>query len=322
MLKKQYKLNTQTLTYEVISAPFRIRFYLISQKILIGLILASLVNFVFSLFMYTPKVQEISLREQELIMKYEILQDKADALLVKLTQLKHRDNNVYRSLFAADTLDMPAVYTPYAESKYAHLQGDDYTDLMQNTWKSIDHITRMTYLQSKSLDQLQTLSQDKEKMATAIPAIWPINRKSLRGSIGLYGYRNHPILGRYIKHDGIDLGANKGTPVYAPGDGIVIKDKDRGYGYGKQILIDHGFGYVTRYAHLNAIGVEIGQEVKRGEVIGEVGNTGRSTGPHLHYEVIYQGKTVDPLNYFRRDMSAEEFEEIIASAQPTTYEAD
>ncbi len=183
-------------------------------------------------------------------------------------------------------------------------------------------MTRRTYLQSRSLDQLQMFATDKEYMATAIPAIWPIDKRNLRNRIGSYGGRMHPIYKRYIKHEGIDLPAKTGDPVYATGNGIV-QSTDIGFrsrGYGRQILIDHGFGYKTRYAHLSQIDVEPGQRVTRGEQIGRVGNTGGSVGSHLHYEVIYMGHTVDPINYFRRDMSATEFERIIQAAQETTYE--
>ena len=321
MAKKEYKFNPQTLTYEVIAAPFRIRFYRLLRKILIGFILASVFNFVFSFFFYTPKMYRISRENSELILKYDILRDKIKAATRKIEEIKHRDQNVYRSLFAADTLSIPGIYTPYPDEKYASAAEDRFAPLMVDTWKDLDAMTRLLYLESKSLDQLQILSKDKEKMATAIPAIWPIDRRNLRGSIGALGGRNHPILHRLIMHEGIDLGARTGDPVYATGNG-VITDNRVGRGYGKQILIDHGFGYKTRYAHLSKIDVIPGQQVKRGEKIGEVGSTGRSTGPHLHYEVIYMGRHVDPINYFRRDMSEEDFERIIEEAKATTYEAD
>ena len=321
MAKKEYKFNSQTLTYEVIATPFRIRFYRLLRKILIGFILASVVNFVFSFFFYTPKMYRISRENSELILKYDILRDKIRAATRKIEEIKHRDQNVYRSLFAADTLSITGIYTPYPDEKYASMAGDRFAPLMIDTWKDLDAMTRLLYLESKSLDQLQILAKDKEKMATAIPAIWPIDRRNLRGSIGAFGGRNHPILGRFIMHEGIDLGGHIGDPVYATGNGIVTGDRG-GSGYGKQILIDHGFGYKTRYAHLSKIDVVPGQQVRRGEKIGEVGNTGRSTGPHLHYEVIYRGRHVDPINYFRRDMNEADFERIIEEAKATTYEAD
>ncbi|MBQ4278376.1 MAG: M23 family metallopeptidase [Rikenellaceae bacterium] len=321
MAYRQYRFNPQTFTYEVIAAPFKIRFYRVLRKILIGFILASIVNLLFSYFFYTPKMYRIARDNRELVFQYNLLQDKIAAGTRKLSEIKHRDNNVYRSLFAADTLNVPGLYDPYPDSHYARLDGDPYARLMTDAWRGIDGMARLLYLESLSLDDMQLLARDKEAMALAIPAIWPLDRNKLRGNIGRFGMRLHPILKRYIGHEGIDLGSTTGVPVYATGNGIVTTDRAVA-GYGKQVLLDHGFGYKTRYAHLSKVLVAPGQQVKRGEIIGEVGSTGRSTGPHLHYEVIYRGRHVDPMNYFRRDMSEEEFTRIIESAKATTYEAD
>ena len=322
MAKNRYKFNPQTLTYEVMTIPFRIKFYRLLRKILIGFSLASIVNLLFSFFFYTPKMYRISRDNNELLIKYNILNDKLQAATTRLEEIRHRDNNVYRPLFGSDTTNIQGVFTPYPDSKYHHLQNDLYTPLMLTTWKELDAMTRLLYLESKSLDELEDLSKNKELMAEAIPAIWPINKRNLRGNIGAFGSRRHPITGRITGHQGIDLGGHIGDPVYATGNGRVAYDNEGSRGYGKQILINHGFGYKTRYAHLNKILVTPGQYVRRGELIGELGNTGRSTGPHLHYEVIYRGMHVDPLNYFSRDMSEEEFIKIVESAQATTFETE
>ena len=322
MAKKRYKFNPQTLTYEVIAIPFRIKFYRMLRKILIGFILASFVNLLFSFFFYTPKMYRISENNNELLLKYNILKDKIGSATAKLNELRHRDNQVYRSLFAADSLSLHGIYTPYADDKYRRMEEDRYAPLMIGTWKELDAMTRLLYLESRSLDQLQVMAKDKELMAEAIPAIWPINKKNLRGRIGAYGSRFHPILHRVKKHTGIDLGGRVGDPVYATGDGMVAFDNMGTSGYGIQVVLDHGFGYKTRYAHLSKSLVIPGQKVKRGELIGKVGSTGQSNGPHLHYEVLYRGGTVDPLNYFSRDMSEEEFTRIIESAEATTYESE
>ncbi len=321
MALKEYKFNPQTLTYEVITAPFRIRFYRLLRKIFIGLILVSLMNIVISYFFYTPKMYRINRNNRELVLKYALLEDKIAATTRKIEEIRHRDNMVYRALFAADTLSIPGVWTQYPEQKYAAMRGDRYAEVMTDAWKHLDAMARLMYLESRSLDDLQVLARDKEKMALAVPAIWPIDRRGLRGRIGAFGGRNHPILGRFMMHTGVDLGGKTGAPVYATGNGVVVSEENnRGSGYGLQILIDHGFGYRTRYAHLNKILVAPGQIVRRGEVIGELGSTGRSTGPHLHYEVIYRGKHVNPINYFRRDMSDAEFEQVIENAAETTFE--
>lgn len=315
MAKKRYQFNPQTLTYEVIAMPFKIRSYRFLRKLLIGFILASLANLLFSFFFYTPKMYRISKNNNELILKYGILRDKIQAATDKANVIHQRDNHVYRQLLGADSLSLHGIYTPYSEDKYIRMQEDIYAPLMIDTWLDIDATARLLYLQSKSLDELEILAADKELMAESIPAIWPINKKNLRNNIGHYGYRMHPILKYMRMHTGIDLGGKIGDPVYATGDGVVAYEQMGTTGYGKQIVIDHGFGYKTRYAHLNKIMAEPGQKIKRGELIAELGNTGLSSAPHLHYEVIYRGSTVDPLNYFSRDMTEAEFAKIIEAAK-------
>ena len=308
--------------YEEVREPLRLRAYRLLRKGLVVLIVVCIVNLLFSFVFHTPKMDRIARENSELLMRYDILDKRIREAAERLDILHQRDIGVYRPLFGADSLDIASIYLPYPDSVYTYLNESPYGDRIETSWRALDQVTRRTYLQSRSLDQLQMFATDKEYMATAIPAIWPIDKRNLRNRIGSYGGRMHPIYKRYIKHEGIDLPAKTGDPVYATGNGIV-QSTDIGFrnrGYGRQILIDHGFGYKTRYAHLSQIDVEPGQRVTRGEQIGRVGNTGGSIGSHLHYEVIYMGHTVDPINYFRRDMSAAEFERIIQAAQETTYE--
>lgn len=295
------------------------RVYNLFRKLIIGFILASIVNLIFSSFFYTPKMLFIIRENNEMMVKYEILNDKIASASSRLAQIRHRDINVYRTFFAADTVAIRGAYTPYSQSKYAAFTGDQYESTMLDSWLAVDDLARRLYVASLSLDELQELAKDKEVMAECIPAIWPIDRTLMRGNIGAFGNRLHPIYKRYIMHEGIDMGGPRGTPVYATGNGTIVSTRTVS-GYGKQILIAHGFGYETRYAHLDKIDVALGQQVKRGEKIGELGNTGRSTGPHLHYEVIYMSRHVDPINYFSRDMPEEEYARIIESATTTTYE--
>ena len=319
MVKKEYKFNPQTLTYEVIAAPFRLRFYRMLRRVLIGFILASVVNFLFSWFFYTPKMYYIDSRNREMLMKYEIMQAKIDASMRKIDEIRHRDQNVYRPLFGQDTAGITGIYNEYPAAKYASLAGDRYTPLMVGTWKNLDALTRYIYKESVSFDELQLLSFDKEKMAVSVPAIWPIDKSKWRGNMGHFGRRYHPVLHYYHTHTGLDLGAPRGTDVYATANGTVVENSYKG-AYGRQILVDHGYGYKTRYAHLDKSFVQPGQVVRRGETLGAVGNTGRTTGPHLHYEVIYMGHVVDPLNYFHKDMSTDELDRIIESAKEETFE--
>lgn len=325
MAKKEYKFNPKTLTYEVVTAPFKLRYYRLLRKIIVVFIIASLFNAIFSYFFYTPKMYRIVRENNELIVKYRILQSKIEASLDKVEEIKHRDNRVYRALFAADTLSIDGIYTNYPISKYRDFLNDEHASLMLSTWQQLDNLTKLTYLESRSFDQLQILAKNKENMSLAIPAIFPINKKLFKGrSIGAFGLRFHPKYHVWKAHEGIDLGGHIGDPVYATGNGTVqsVVLSRAKTGYGTQIVIDHEFGYQTRYAHLNAVWVKPGDKVVRGQRIADMGNTGVSTAPHLHYEVIYMGKHVNPINYINKNMSVEEFEQIISSARPTTYESD
>ena len=309
---------------EVKSLIHRLRSYRLIRNLLIGFILVSLCNLLFSSLFFTPKMFRIADERRELKLKYEILQNRIRSSQRLLDEIRHRDNYVYRPLFSSDTLSIEGIYSPYQESKYASLQGEDFAPLALNTWLEMDQLARSLYLESKSMDELQVLSKDKEKFSTAIPAIWPIDRAKLRNKIGAFGYRNHPILRRWKFHSGVDMPGRIGDPIYATGDGVVeYTERNRSrYGYGTQIVINHGFGYKTRYAHLNKLLVQKGDTISRGQLIAEMGNTGISQAPHLHYEVIYKRSHVNPINYFDKNMSAEAYKSLMGQIQEANYEAE
>lgn len=302
----------------------RLRAYRLLRKILLGFILISIVNAAFSYFFYTPKIYRIDRENHELVIRYRVLQERIRTAQHLVDELRTCDNNVYRSLFGTDTLSIEGVWHPYPDTKYAALTDDDYAPLLVGTWKQLDALARTLYLESVSLDELQSLAHNKERLSTAVPAIWPINRKALHGDhIGAFTMRRlHPVLGFVRPHRGIDLGCDRGTPVFATGDATVEIADTHGYngGYGHMVLLDHGFGYKTRYAHLSQIHVKPGQKVLRGQLIAETGNTGLSQGPHLHYEVIIKGNPVNPINYFNRDMTPEEYDSLIKQLRETKYE--
>lgn len=309
-------------TQEVVTVPFRLRTYRLIRKILIGFILVSIANVLFSYFFLTPKMLRINRDNQELVVRYRILQDRIRTAERRLEEIRHRDLYVYRPLFAADTVSVEGVGLPYPDAKYAALAGYEYSPLMTVTWRRLDGLARRLYETSLSLDELQQLSRNKEIMSQAIPAIWPIDRTKLRNGIGAFGMRRHPIYSSYIMHKGVDLACDIGNPVYATGDGVVERT-DLGLprkGYGKQILLDHEFGYKTRYAHLSRILVKPGERVVRGQKIAEVGNTGGTTGPHLHYEVILRGQVVNPINYFNKDMTPAEYTRLMEEMHETNLE--
>lgn len=302
----------------------QLRLYRLIRKVLLGFILVSIVNVCFSYLFLTPKMYRINRDTRDLVIKYRILQERIRTAQQRVEEIRHRDNYVYRTLFSTDTMAVPGIWEEYGEEKYRPMAEDPFAQVMIPTWKQLDQLARSIYLESLSFDELQLLSQDKEQMTLSIPAIWPIDRSALRGSIGAFNPRRfHPILKRIQPHNGVDFGCRRGTPIYATGDAVVEKVQKSGFngGYGRQVVLNHGFGYKTRYAHLDKPLVERGDTVRRGQLIGLAGNTGRSTSSHLHYEVLYKGRPVNPVNYFNRHMTEEEYERLMEQMRETKFEA-
>lgn len=332
MEQKADSTNTQPSTRakrpaeapETTRVAFRLRTYRLLRRIIAGFIVVSLANFIFSSFFHTPKMYRINRENRELKLRYRILEERIRTARARVEEIRHRDNHVYRALFATDTLAIEGIRTPYPDSKYASLESDVHASLMAGTWKSMDALARQLYEESVSLDELQTLSKNKERLSTAIPAFWPIDRSLLRNGIGSFGWRIHPLYHSRKFHKGIDLAGNVGDPIYATGDATVesIDTRNSTRGYGRQILLNHEFGYKTRYAHLNRILVKPGDKVVRGQLIGELGRSGGVTGPHLHYEVIHQGTVVNPINYFNKNMSPEEYEHLMSELRELNLEKD
>ncbi len=322
MSKRETTKTMQQISHEVDATPVKLRAYRLIRRMLIGFIIVSIINVTFSNFFYTPKAYSIDAANSATQSKYQLLLGRIEAAENKLAGIAHRDNYVYRSLFGLDTLDTSDRKLPYPQAMYSHLDGNQYTPLVKSAWERIDILAKQLYEQSLSFDELQTLAKNKEEFSTAIPAIWPIDRTLLRHGIGAFGYRIHPIYKRYIMHKGVDLACNPGSHIYATGDAVVVESEQglRYSGYGQMLLLKHNFGYETRYAHLSERLVNIGDTVRRGQIIGLSGNTGASTGPHLHYEVILRGQVVNPLNFFDRNMSKEEYEAMMEQVHETKLE--
>lgn len=324
MRQKESQQHTpQEVIRQESTTPMRLRAYRLIRKILLGFILVSFANVLFSFFFLTPKMYSIHRENRDMVIKYRILQDRIRTAQQQVEEIRHRDRNVYRSLFSSDTLTLQGIYQEYPSEKYASMRGDEYEQLMIPTWKQLDQLARSLYATSLSLDELQQLSTDKEQMTTAIPAIWPMDRSALKSHIGAFNPRRyHPILHRIQPHNGVDLPCARGTLIYATGDAVVDKAYPQGYngGFGRQVILDHGFGYKTRYAHLDKVLVERGDTIRRGQVIGHAGNTGRSTSTHLHYEVLYKGRPVNPINYFNKDLTEAEYTKLMENMRETNYE--
>lgn len=296
------------------------RGYRIALRMVLALVIAIACNLAISSYTDTPKMAKIRRDNHRLEREYIILQEKIAASEQILEDIKHRDHYVYRPLLGVDTIgdpDILRVYSDYNDERYAEYRGGDYSTLIEESWRSLDHLTRSIYYASISLDDTQEMATHKEEFSTVIPAIWPIDRTKLRSVSSLFGMRKHPRYGTWRKHEGVDLAAPKGTPVYATGNAVVREARWRN-GYGNLIELNHGFGYKTRYGHLHKMYVKEGDSVTRGQVIGEVGNTGVSEGSHLHYEVRFRDNTVNPIHYFNKDMSPEAYVELMNQIEEST----
>lgn len=293
------------------------RGYRIALRLFVALVIAVVSNILISIWFDTPKMVSIRHENQHLKAQFNILREKINSAEHMLDDIKHRDQFVYRPLLGIDTLNIPQVYAEYNDSKYADLSSGDYGEYIIEGWKSLDRLTREIYYASRALDDTQDLAENKEEFSTVIPAIWPIDRTKLKNVSSLYGMRKHPKYGYWKMHEGVDLSAPKGTPVYATGNAVVMRSGWRP-GYGQLIELNHGFGYKTRYGHLSKMYVSPGDSVTRGQVIGEVGNTGVSSGAHLHYEVRFRDKTINPIHYFNKDMSPEAYVDLMKQLEETT----
>ena len=293
------------------------RGYRVIVKLFMALLIAAVSQLIVSTYFDTPKANKIRRDNNRVMVEYNILMEKIASAEHTLADVKHRDQFVYRPLLGIDTLDLPKVYSEYNDSKYAEFEGVEYGDKITEGWKNLDRLTRKTYYSSLSLDNTQDLAENKEEFSTVIPAIWPIDRTKLKNVSSLYGMRVHPRYGTWRMHEGVDLSAPKGTSVYATGNAVVLR---AGWqpGYGYLIELNHGFGYKTRYGHLSKMYVHAGDSVTRGQVIADVGNTGVSSGSHLHYEVRFRNKTVNPIHYFNKDMSPEAYVDLMQQLEMST----
>ena len=241
--------------------------------------------------------------------RVEMLNRKLDESSDALTSLQMRDDDIYRSIFGMNEIPSEVRNAGFGGvNRYAHYDDVDPNGLLKKTAVRIDVLTKKTFVQSKSFDEVAQLSRRAGEMASCIPAIPPMNPdpKKYRFT-SQFGYRRDPFTGRSKRHTGVDFAMKPGNPIYSTGDGVVESVKFELFGYGNQVVIDHGFGYKTRYAHLKSVGVAEGMKVKRGECIGLSGNSGRSSGPHLHYEVLYRDSHVNPANYFDLSITPEEY---------------
>jgi murein DD-endopeptidase MepM/ murein hydrolase activator NlpD len=271
----------------------------------------------------TPKERELRREFAQMELQYDLLDKKMDQAEQVLEELAERDNNLYRVYFESNPIPEEQRKAGFGGvNRYKDLEGFDNSQLLINTSKRLDILTKQIVVQSRSLDEIAAMATEKQKLLEAIPAIQPVNNENLTRMASGYGYRRDPFTKARKFHYGMDFTAPRGTPVYASGDGIVKRVDNRSSGYGKHIRIDHGFGYVSLYAHLYKYNVRRGQRIKRGDLIGFVGSTGRSEAPHLHYEIFKDGRRINPINFYYGNLTPEEYAKILALSQQENQSLD
>jgi murein DD-endopeptidase MepM/ murein hydrolase activator NlpD len=315
MARIKYYYDTETCKYErVKTTTGDVLLNLLGFLSVAVIIAISIVILYFAQF-ESPKEALLKKENRELLFYYDVVSRELNTMGEMMDFLRERDDNIYRVIFEADPIPESIRRAGvggserYRQIREARLERQD---LLINAYQRIDQLKKQMYIQTKSYDEIENMTKNRDQMLASIPAIQPVANKELTRLASGFGMRIHPIYKIRRPHTGIDFTAPKGTPIYATGDGVIEAVRNNGLsGYGKEVVIDHGYGYQTRYAHMSDFAVKRGQKVKRGECIGYVGNTGTSTAPHCHYEVIKDGKPVDPVHYFYLDLDAEEYEKIL-----------
>ncbi len=314
MARIKYYYDTETCKYERIKVKKRDIVINALGFLSLALVLSAGIIIVLSQYFDSPKESSLKKENEELKLYYQLMQEQVNTMDNMLGVLQQKDDNVYRTVFEAEPI--PETVREAGSGgvlKYRNLLESDLDnkDLVVGTLDKIDRVKKKMYIQTKSYDEIMELALKKEELYKSMPAIQPVSNKDLRRFSSGFGLRTDPILKVKKMHYGTDFSAPQGTPIYATGDGVVKFTKKTFNGFGWHIAVDHGFGYETLYGHMSRFNVKKGQKVKRGEIIGYVGNTGKSTAPHCHYEVHINGRAVNPVNYFYKDLNPIEYEEIL-----------
>ncbi len=320
MSKVKYYYDSENLAYKKIETKRRKKFayvilFLLSSALFGFLCLILLIN---TPYFETPKDKILTSELENMKINYKLLNKKVDVMEEALSAIEERDNNIYRVYFNTKPISDEERKAGFGGvNRYKDLEGYNNSELVTNTSKKVDRLMKELAIQSESLNEIVKLGKQKEKLLAAIPAIQPVKNEDLKRMASGYGYRSDPFTKIRKFHYGMDFTAKTGTPIFATGDGVVLKADNSLSGYGNHIEINHGYGYVTLYAHLSKYNCRKGQKVKRGDIIGYVGSTGRSEAPHLHYEVIKNGEKINPINFYYGSISAEEY---VAISQLATQE--
>lgn len=323
MKKAKYYYNKHSLSYEKIreskvKVTLRILGFLTTTFAFALLILV-----VASYYFDSPVEKELKRELSKMKLEYELMDKRLSQMNAVLVGLQERDDNIYRVIFEAEPISESVRTAGYGGvNKYVDFKNYENGQIMADLASKLDRLGKQLYIQSKSYDEVAQLIKDKEIMLASIPAIQPVSNKDLTRFASGYGYRIHPIYKTRKMHFGVDFTAPTGSDIYCTGNGVVAKASHSRRGFGNHVVVDHGFGYETIYAHMSEIEVKKGQRVQRGDVLGKVGNTGTSTAPHLHYEVHKDGRRIDPINFFYNDLNPDEYEKMIEIAATNNQSFD
>jgi len=312
MGKTNYRFNPDTLSFDKIERNIKTLI-----KRLLGYLSTSLVSgviffLIFLQFFDSPKTKMLKRQNEQLLSQYNLMNKDFEKVSKVLEDIQNRDDNIYRVIFEAEPIPSSVRMAGFGgANRYSKLEEMDNAELIISTTRKLDILSKRVFVQAKSYDEVAKMALSKEKMIASMPSIMPVSNNDLKRTASGWGMRIHPIYKILRFHYGMDFAASIGTDVFATGIGVV-KSADRETGYGNTVVIDHGYGYESYYAHLSRINVQVGQKVNRGDVIGYVGSTGTSTAPHLHYEVSKNGVKVNPQNYYFQDLSPAEYEKMIA----------
>ena len=323
MKKIKYYYNTNTLRYEKLETPLRVQLLRIFGFLAAALVTAALISYLAFQFIGSPKEKILQQQNKALKDNYYDMQDNLKSVQQQMEELEKRDNNVYRAIFEANPIpDSARAKELENEREIAKVEGIKDNQLVNSIIGTLNNLSSRVQAQKNSYAEIDELVKNKELLLSHTPAIQPVSNKDLNRVASGFGYRIDPVYKTVKFHAGLDFSAPQGTPIYATADGTVATAGNTGNGYGNHVIINHGYGYETLFGHMVRVKVSAGQTVKRGQVIGWVGSTGKSTGPHCHYEVHKNGVKIDPVYFFYNDLSAEQFDLLLKKAAATNQSFD
>lgn len=323
MKKIKYYYNTNTLRYEKLEVPLRVKLLRIFGFIAAALVTAALISYFAFQFIGSPNEKLLQLQNERLKDRYTSLNEKARGLAKQMEELEKRDNSVYRAIFEANPIpDSARAKAMEAAKEIATVEGMGNNELFNSIFNSLNVLNNRIKAQKDSYNQIDELIKNKTQILSHTPAIQPVSNKDLNRIASGFGYRIDPVYKTVKMHAGLDFAAPQGTPIYATANGTISIAGNKGNGYGNHVIINHGYGYQTLYGHMVKVKANPGQKVSRGEVIGWVGSTGKSTGPHCHYEVHKNGNKIDPVYFFYNDLTPEQFDRLLKQAAASNQSFD